>query len=72
MKQTRKKVVWVIVIAMVLMGAGLLALGLALGGKLMLIALGVAMFFAAYLAHQSGMAYLDRLYGEDTTEDREK
>ena len=43
----RKTAVRVITVAMVLLGVGLLALGIALGGKLVLIALGVAMLFAA-------------------------
>jgi hypothetical protein len=57
----RKTAVRVITVAMVLLGVGFLALGIALGSKLVLIALGVAMFFAAYLAYQSGMAYIEQL-----------
>ena len=71
MKQTRQKTVWAIVIGMIVLGAGLLALGMAMGCKLVLMVMGGAMFFAAYLAYQSGMAYIERLYGDKTDEKKD-
>ena len=68
----RKTAVRVITVAMVLLGVGLLALGIALGGKLVLIALGVAMLFAAYLAYQSGMTYIEQQPKKKNKEKRDE
>ncbi|MBQ8174486.1 MAG: hypothetical protein IJ009_03705 [Clostridia bacterium] len=57
--QGSRKAVLIVSIIMALIGIPLMILGIIKGPSLVMIVLGVAFIFAAFLAYKSGKTYLD-------------